>query len=99
MPTLEIFLLSCLLLCIAALVWALRKNQSLQLKNVRLETSLKEQEKQKNFGNLMETKFENLAQKIFDEKDENLVRHNKQQLDGLLAPLNEKIQILFQCCF
>ncbi len=96
MSTIEIFLLFCIS---AAFVWVVWKNQSLQkklkqteLEKVRLETSLEEQEKQKNFGNLMETKFENLAQKIFNEKDENLVKHNKQQLDSLLAPLKENIQ-------
>ena len=34
-------------------------------------------------------------QKIFEQKNESLIKNNKQQVSGLLAPLDEKIQNFF----
>ena len=97
MPILENFLLFFIFFCIAAvLVWALRDNRRLQkelkqteLERVKLATALENYEKNSGF---LQTEFKNIAQEIFDKKNESLIQNNKQQVNGLLAPLNEKIQ-------
>lgn len=40
----------------------------------------------------MQTQFENLANKIFEQKSESFAKANKTGLDGLLAPLKEQIE-------
>ena len=67
-----------------------QENEITQLTNekIRLETTL---EKSNNMEKLMETTFQNLANKIFEDKNESLVKNNKQQIDHLLNPLKENI--------
>ena len=97
MLALENFLLVFIFFCIAAgLVWALRDNRRLQkelkqtdLERVKLATALENYEKNSDF---LQTEFKNIAQEIFDKKNESLIQNNKQQVNGLLAPLDEKIQ-------
>ena len=78
------------------MVWALRDNRRLQkelkqteLERVKLATALENYEKNSGF---LQTEFKNIAQEIFDKKNESLIQIFKQQVNGLLAPLNEKIQ-------
>ena len=40
----------------------------------------------------MQTQFENLANRIFEQKSESFAKANKSGLDGLLAPLKEQIE-------
>ena len=92
MPALEIFLL--IFICISAVlswfIWKIQKElKATQIEKAKLETSLENYSEQ---GNLMKTHFENLAQKIFEQKNESLIQNNKQQVNGLLAPLKENIQ-------
>ena len=97
MPALEIFLLVFIFFCIAAgLVWALRDNRRLQkelkqtdLERVKSATALENYEKNSDF---LQTEFKNIAQEIFDKKNESLIQNNKQQVNGLLNPLKENIQ-------
>jgi DNA recombination protein RmuC len=74
--------------------------QSLREHKARLETSLEIEEKQhtKDLAFLNESKeqmgeaFENIANKIFDDKSKKLVDNNKESLSTVLNPLADKIR-------
>lgn len=91
-----IFLLA-LMILLAVLFWRkkniLTKKEeqlvSLQIENATLKENLLGKE---NLGGLIKSNFQNIANKIFEQKNEILVRHNKQQIDGLLNPLQQKIR-------
>lgn len=73
-------------------------NQERELteKNVKLqelrEKLDRERQEIKNLQDKFETQFENLAQKIFDRKSEKFTRQNKENIQGLLDPLQQKIK-------
>lgn len=79
-----------------------QKNRELELDNVSLKSdlgNLKNNQQQVLENNQkmsldFETKFQNIANKIFDSKNDNLLKHNKNQIDGLLTPLKDNIEVI-----
>lgn len=58
-----------------------------------LQERLNEQKKElAEMQEQLTTQFENLANKIFEEKSEKFTRQNKEQIDQLLNPLGEKLE-------
>ncbi len=76
------------------------EKESLLTSNTRLETELKNselsiQENKKELEKLQEKftkEFENLANKILEEKSTKFTEQNKQNIDAILNPLKEKIE-------
>lgn len=67
---------------IASLGTALEAERRQSTEALRLQQQHKEQ---------LKTEFENLAQKILDEKSEKFTRQNRQNLDTVLSPLREQL--------
>jgi len=66
----------------------LEENNELEKEIIRLET---EKESLAQSGKQFEAQFENLAHRIFDEKSKTFKAQSKENLDGILAPLKDKL--------
>jgi DNA recombination protein RmuC len=66
----------------------LEANNELEKDIIRLET---EKESLAQTGKQFEAQFENLAHRIFDEKTKTFKAQSKENLDGILSPLKEKL--------
>ncbi len=65
--------------------------QSAEFDNLNSELE-REKELFKNFEKDFNDKFENLAQKILESKSEKFTKQNKENIDGILKPLQDKIE-------
>uniref|UniRef100_A0A2B4R931 DNA recombination protein RmuC-like n=1 Tax=Stylophora pistillata TaxID=50429 RepID=A0A2B4R931_STYPI len=76
------------------------KNETLLKENATLKNQLetnqenlkKQEETLKNTKETMQKEFENLANKIFEQRGENLKKQNSEQLDAILKPFKENIE-------
>ncbi len=64
------------------------KLECLRIENAKIIEKLNSKD---NLGGLLESNFKNIATQILEQKNESLVKHNKQQIESLLSPLNQNI--------
>lgn len=71
-------------------------NSELVRRNAEFENlekeNIKEKERLKEFEKEFKEKFENLANRIFDDKSQKFTKQNKESLETILNPLQEKIK-------
>lgn len=76
------------------LLFAREENASLKQRQKNLEEKLEEIEKMRDKREEeMGMKFQNLANKIFEDKSEKFDKNSKKNLDAILDPLKEKIKV------
>lgn len=83
-----------------ALTESSRQNTALRQRTVQLQTSLEAERSQaqeklellQGARDAMQSEFRNLANTIFDEKQTRFRRESKDQVEGLLGPLSERIR-------
>ena len=71
-----------------------RSENELRLKEESFDTIRKEQEKKwEEQKNALKTEFQNIANRILEDKSKSFAELNKERLDSILTPLNENLKI------
>lgn len=71
-----------------------RSENELRLKEESFDTIRKEQEKNwEEQKNALKTEFQNIANRILEDKSKSFAELNKERLDSILTPLNENLKI------